>query len=65
MSALTALGKLAGSSMRSKTNSQKIFIAGIYVAAALATATIIKLVEKRRQRQKELWHQRLVTSGMV
>ena len=52
-----------------RTLSTQLMTVGLYVAGALATAAVMKLLEKRRERRKtttnRAWEQRLVTSAMV
>jgi hypothetical protein len=47
-----------------RTTSTKIMTVGLYVAGALVTSAIIKLVEKQRQKKKKVWQERLVTSAI-
>ncbi|HEU4469444.1 MAG TPA: hypothetical protein VFR58_00045, partial [Flavisolibacter sp.] len=45
--------------------STKVMTIGLYVAGALVTTAVMKLLEKRRSRRNEaVWEQRLVTSAM-
>ena len=47
-----------------KTTSTKLMTVGLYVAGALVTTAVMKLIEKRKQKKNEVWERRLVTSAM-
>ena len=47
-----------------KSTSTKIMTVGLYVAGALVTSAIIKLVENKRKKKKEVWQERLLTSAI-
>ena len=47
-----------------KTLSTKLMTVGLYVAGALVTTLVMKMVEKKKQRKHKDWEQRLVTSAM-
>ena len=47
-----------------KKFSAKLLTVGVYLAGALATAMIMKALEKKKEKRNEIWEQRLVTSGM-
>lgn len=44
--------------------STQIMTVGLYVAGAIVTTAVIKFLEKRREKEKDVWEQRLVTSAM-
>lgn len=48
-----------------KTVSTKLMTIGLYVAGALVTTAVMKVLEKRSQKRHEVWEERLVTSAMV
>ena len=48
----------------SRTNETKLMTIGLYVAGALVTTAIMKLLSKKKQRQNQEWERRLVTSAM-
>ena len=48
-----------------KTVSTKLMTIGLYVAGALVTTAVMKLLEKRSKKRHEVWEERLVTSAMV
>ena len=45
--------------------STKLMTIGLYVAGALVTTAVMKILEKRSKRRHEVWEERLVTSAMV
>lgn len=47
-----------------RTITTKIMTVGLYVAGAIVTTAVIKLLEKNKQKKEEVWEQRLVTSAM-
>lgn len=47
-----------------KSVSTKIMTVGLYVAGALVTSAIIKLLERKKQKKHEIWKERLLTSAM-
>jgi hypothetical protein len=47
-----------------KTVATKLMTVGLYVAGALVTTAVMKLLEKRREKRNEIWQERLVTSAM-
>ena len=47
-----------------KTTATRLMTIGLYVAGSLVTTAVIKLLERKRQIQKDVWEQRLVTSAM-
>jgi hypothetical protein len=48
-----------------KTFTTQVMTVGLYVAGALVTTAVMKLLEKRKKEQNDVWEQRLVTSAMV
>ena len=48
-----------------KTISTKLMTIGLYVAGALVTTGVMKLLERRSRKRNEVWEERLVTSAMV
>jgi hypothetical protein len=47
-----------------KSLETKLMTVGLYVAGALVSTAIIKLMEKRKVKKNAVWEQRLVTSAM-
>lgn len=47
-----------------KTITTQLMTVGLYVAGALVTTAVIKLLEKKNQKQKNVWEERLMTSAM-
>jgi hypothetical protein len=47
-----------------KRLSTKVLTVGLYVAGALITTGVMKLLEHRKQKKDKVWEQRLVTSAM-
>jgi hypothetical protein len=47
-----------------KSTSTKLMTVGLYVAGALLTTAVMKLLEKKEKKQNKVWEQRLVTSAM-
>jgi len=43
----------------------KIITVGLYIAGAIVTTAMMKLLEKRKQKRHKVWEQKLVTSAMV
>ena len=48
-----------------KKISTKIITVGLYIAGAIVTTAMMKLLEKRKQKSHKVWEQKLVTSAMV
>ena len=48
-----------------KTVSTKLMTIGLYIAGALVTTAVMKVLKKREERRNEVWEERLVTSAMV
>jgi hypothetical protein len=65
ISAVTLPGQLGLNGKHTKrTLSTKAITVGLYVAGALITTGVMKLLEHRKQRKDKVWEQRLVTSAM-
>jgi hypothetical protein len=47
-----------------RTTSTKLMTIGLYVAGALVSTAIMRLMEKRKEKKNDVWQQRLVTSAM-
>lgn len=47
-----------------RTTATKIMTVGLYVAGALVTTAVIKLLAKKKQKHNQEWEKRLVTSAM-
>ena len=47
-----------------RTLSTQIMTVGLYVAGAIVTTAVIKFLEHRKKKEKDVWEQRLVTSAM-
>jgi len=47
-----------------KTTATKLMTVGLYVAGALITTAVIKLLASRKQERNQEWERRLVTSAM-
>lgn len=47
-----------------KTATTKFMTVGLYVAGALITTAVMKLLEKKKQKKNKIWEKRLVTSAM-
>lgn len=48
----------------SRSTATKIMTVGLYVAGSLVTTAVIKLLNKKRERNHKEWERRLVTSAM-
>ena len=48
----------------SKTTATKLMTVGLYVAGALVTTAVIKLLASKKQERNQQWERRLVTSAM-
>lgn len=49
----------------SRTKQTSMMTIGLYVAGGLVAAAVMNMLEKRRERKKDVWQQRLVTSSMA
>lgn len=47
-----------------RTTTTKLMTVGLYVAGAVVTTAVIKLLAKKKQKQNQQWERRLVTSAM-
>lgn len=49
----------------SRTKQTSLMTIGLYVAGGLVAAAVMNMLEKRREKKKDVWQQRLVTSSMA
>lgn len=49
----------------SRTTKTSLMTVGLYVAGGLVAAAVMNVLEKRREKKKKVWQQRLVTSSMA
>lgn len=47
-----------------KSTSTKLMTIGLYVAGALVTTAVLKLLDRKKQKKDKVWEHRLVTSAM-
>jgi hypothetical protein len=47
-----------------RTVATKVMTVGLYVAGALVTTAVIKLLNRKKRKKEAVWEQRLVTSAM-
>jgi hypothetical protein len=47
-----------------RTVATKIMTVGLYVAGSIVATAVIKFLEKRKKKEKDVWEHRLVTSAM-